>query len=76
MFIKVARNDQRGTANSSILISWDSGMGLGILIGGFVAQYISFYAAFWVIAVMQTLGTLLYIFATKDFFEHRRLDKV
>ncbi|MDE7510465.1 MAG: MFS transporter, partial [Muribaculaceae bacterium] len=38
MFISVARHDQRGTVNSSILISWDLGMGLGILIGGVVAE--------------------------------------
>ena len=29
MTINVARNNQRGTANSTILISWDIGMGLG-----------------------------------------------
>lgn len=34
MFVRMARHDQRGTANSSILISWDLGMGLGILVGG------------------------------------------
>ncbi len=34
MTICVAHNNQRGTANSTILISWDIGMGLGILLGG------------------------------------------
>ena len=34
MTLCVARNNQRGTANSTILISWDVGMGLGILLGG------------------------------------------
>lgn len=33
MTICVAPNNQRGTANSTILISWDIGMGLGILLG-------------------------------------------
>jgi len=74
MFISVARHDQRGTANSSILISWDLGMGLGILMGGFVAEYISFSSAFWVAAVMQASGTFLFITATRYFFERRRLD--
>lgn len=60
MFISVARHDQRGTANSSILISWDLGMGLGILLGGFVAEYLSYQAAFWVAAAMQAAGTLLF----------------
>lgn len=74
MFIKVARHDQRGTANSSILISWDFGMGIGILLGGFIAEYISFAAAFWVTAAMQGAGTLLFLFCTRGFFLRRRLE--
>lgn len=74
MFIKVSRHDQRGTANSSILISWDFGMGIGILLGGFIAEYISFAAAFWVTAAMQGAGTLLFLFCTRGFFLRRRLE--
>lgn len=74
MFVKVARNDQRGTANSSILIAWDAGMGLGILLGGFVAQYVSYQAAFWIVAAMQASGAALYAAATRFFFARRRLD--
>ena len=73
MFISVARHDQRGTANSSILISWDLGMGFGILLGGFIAESIGFSAAFRTVAFMQCAGTLLFIFATKAFFTRRRL---
>ncbi|WP_290430466.1 MFS transporter [Paramuribaculum intestinale] len=73
MFIGVARHDQRGTANSSILISWDAGMGLGILFGGFLAQYMSYAAAFGVTALAQLVGALLYGVATCRFFERRRL---
>lgn len=73
MFICVARRDQRGTANSSILTSWDCGMGLGILLGGFLAEYISFSAAFWGAAVSQVTGTLLIIFFTRGFFKARML---
>lgn len=74
MFINVARHDQRGTANSSILISWDLGMGLGILIGGVIAEWIGFKEAFYVVAGMQGAGALLFIFATAAFFNRRRLD--
>lgn len=73
MFVRVARHDQRGTANSSILISWDFGMGLGILIGGVVAEYLSFSAAFWTVAAMQGIGTLLYALFTRRFYERRAL---
>lgn len=73
MFVRVARHDQRGTANSSILISWDAGMGIGILMGGFVAQYVSYQAAFWITAAAQAAGALLYALATRRFFLARQL---
>lgn len=75
MFIKVARHDQRGTANSSILISWDLGMGLGILAGGVIAEIIGFSTAFHVAAYMQWAGLLLFILFTRSFFERRRLNE-
>ncbi|MDE7413575.1 MAG: MFS transporter [Muribaculaceae bacterium] len=73
MFIKVARNDQRGTANSSILISWDLGMGIGILVGGVVAEYFSFATAFWITAAMQGFGALLFLVATRKFYLARKI---
>ncbi|MDE6256023.1 MAG: MFS transporter, partial [Muribaculaceae bacterium] len=73
MFIKVARNDQRGTANSSILISWDLGMGIGILLGGFIAEYISFSAAFWVTAAMQAGGAIIFLIFTRKFYLRRKI---
>lgn len=73
MFVRVARHDQRGTANSSILISWDLGMGFGILLGGVIAEYVSFSAAFWTVAAMQGAGALLFILATRYFYSRRAL---
>ncbi len=74
MFIKLARNEQRGTANSSILTAWDVGMGLGIITGGFLLEYISYAAAFWGAAIVQGAGTFLFFFFTRRFFSERRLD--
>lgn len=73
MFISVARHDQRGTANSSILTSWDVGMGLGILLGGVLSQYLGYSAAFWFTAASQATGTLLLLLFTRRFFLTRRL---
>lgn len=73
MFISVARKDQRGTANSSILTSWDCGMGLGILFGGMLAEHIDFSASFWCAAVSQIAGALLLICLTRQFFLRRKL---
>ena len=74
MFIKLATNEQRGTANSSILTAWDLGMGLGIVAGGFLLEYISYAAAFWGAAVMQLVGTIIFYLFSRNFFTKRRLD--
>ena len=49
-------------------------MGLGIITGGFLLEYISYSAAFWGAAVTQGLGTLIFFLFTRDFFTRRRLD--
>ncbi len=72
MFISVARHDQRGTANSSILTSWDLGMGIGILTGGVLVEYAGYSTAFWFTAASQTSGALLLLFFTRHFFERRK----
>lgn len=73
MFVSVARHDQRGTANSSILTSWDVGMGLGILLGGVISQHLGYSAAFWFTAASQISGTLLILLFTRRFFLSRKL---
>lgn len=74
MFIATARHDQRGTANSSILTSWDVGMGIGILAGGVLVEYAGYSTAFWFTAGAQTTGLVLLILFTRRFFEARRLN--
>lgn len=74
MTINVAHNNQRGTANSTILISWDIGMGLGILLGGIIAEHIGYHAAFWTVAGVNALGVALFFLRTKSFFLRRNLN--
>jgi predicted MFS family arabinose efflux permease len=74
MTICVARNNQRGTANSTILISWDAGMGLGILAGGVIAELMGYSAAFWAVVLVNALGVATYFFRTRDFFLRRNLN--
>lgn len=75
MFIKLARHDQRGTANSSTMISWDLGMGLGTLFGGIIAEGFGFSATFYTVALMQGVGALLFICFTGKFYESRKLNE-
>ena len=75
MFISVAHHNERGTANSSILIAWDAGMGLGILIGGVLAELLGYAAAFWTVSVVNGSGVALFFLATKRFFLERRIEE-
>ena len=75
MTISVAPNNQRGTANSTILVSWDVGMGLGILMGGIVAELLGYSAAFWTVAAVNAAGVLLFFTATRRFFLERNLNE-
>ncbi len=75
MTINVAGNNQRGTANSTILISWDIGMGLGILLGGVIAELLGYSAAFWTVVLINGGGVALFFLATKTFFLKRNLNQ-
>ena len=73
MMISVAHHNERGTANSTILVSWDCGMGLGILVGGIIAELLGYSAAFWTVAIINLAGVTLYFVRTRQFFIARRL---
>ena len=75
MTINVAHNNQRGTANSTILISWDIGMGLGILLGGVIAEFMGYGAAFWSVVLVNTAGVVTFFATTKAFFLRRNLNE-
>ncbi len=73
MFINLAPHTQRGTANSSLLISWDVGVGLGILIGGIVVEYFGYGASFWVSAIINLLGVVGFLFFARKLFLRDKL---
>lgn len=75
MTINVAHNNQRGTANSTILISWDIGMGLGILVGGIVSELLGYSAAFWTVVAVNATGVATFFLATRTFFLKRNLNE-
>lgn len=73
MFVHVARHDQRGTANSSILTGWDLGFGIGCLLGGIVAEHFGYTATFWMVAAENALSVILFFLASRQFFERRKI---
>ena len=73
MFINLAPNERRGTANSTLLVSWDIGIGLGILVGGSVAEHLGYHAAFWVAWVVNVVGVLFFLSYARHHFLKNRL---
>lgn len=56
IFIGLVPNSRRGTANASLLTTWDLGIGLGIVAGGFFAEHLGYHSAFWYGFTMQALS--------------------
>lgn len=75
MFVHVARHDQRGTANSSILTGWDLGFGIGCLLGGIVAEHFGYTATFLMVAAENAVSVILFFLASRQFFERRKILK-
>ncbi|MBQ7824227.1 MAG: MFS transporter [Bacteroidaceae bacterium] len=68
MFLNLASNDQRGTANSTLYVSWDTGVGIGVLLGGVIAEYWGYHAAFWNMWIINAVGVLFYFISARKYF--------
>ena len=73
MFINLAPNSKRGTANGTLLTAWDLGVGLGIIIGGFVAEYWGYTSAFWVAWISNALGVAFFFAYVRGHFMRNKL---
>ena len=73
MFLNLAENDRRGTANSTLLVSWDIGVGLGVLFGGMLAEYSGFHAAFWGGWAVNAVGVALFFLYARGHFLRNKL---
>lgn len=73
MMINLAHHNQRGTANSTLMTSWDSGVGIGILLGGFLAEHFDYQCAFWTVSGVHIIGLITFFCFTKGFFLKRKL---
>lgn len=74
LFVNLAPNSQRGTATSTYLTSWDVGIGIGLMIGGGMAQ------AFGGFDYAYLFGACLTVFSTLFFLikagPHYKLNKL
>lgn len=72
MFINLAPNSQRGTANATQLTSWDVGIGAGVIIGGLFAENLGYHTAFWSAWIVNVIGVAaLLLFTRKHFLKNK-----
>ncbi len=73
MILALAQNHERGTANSTILTSWDLGLGLGIFLGGTISENFGYTSTFWVTVAIHALGLFIFLLGSRKFFLQRKL---
>ena len=73
MFVNLAPNNRRGTANSSMLTSWDVGVGAGVVVGGIASELSGYGAAFWIAAIVNIIGVLFFFAYVKRTYNKNKL---
>ena len=73
LYINMAENNQRGTANSTYLVGFDLGLALGMLVGGYISGIYSFEILFLVASGLSFFSMFLYQTISKRIFERKRL---
>ena len=74
LFVNLATNSQRGTATSTYLTSWDVGIGIGLMIGGSIAQtFGGFNYAYLFGACLTIFSTLFFLFKAGPHFNQNKL---
>ncbi|MBN9301159.1 MULTISPECIES: MFS transporter [Dysgonomonas] len=73
LYINLAENNQRGTANSTYLIGFDLGLALGMLVGGYLTGYFSFETLYMVASGLCAVSVVVYWACSRVIFERKRL---
>lgn len=73
VYVNMAPKDRRGTASSTYLTAFDSGNGIGMLLGGYIIGHVGFAAMYRVAAVSVFIGLLIYIFNSRRVYARHKL---
>ena len=73
VFVNLAHNNRRGTANSTYLTSWDLGLGIGVLIGGAIAEHSSYHTAYIIAVAVCIVGAIHFFRHTAKHFNRYKL---
>ncbi|MBR5240906.1 MAG: MFS transporter [Muribaculaceae bacterium] len=73
MFVNLAPNNRRSTANSTYLTSWDVGVGIGVVVGGAIADIHSYRAAYILGVLLIAVALIQFRKVTAPYFQKNRL---
>lgn len=74
LFVNLAPNNQRGTATSTYLTSWDVGIGIGLMSGGAIAQaFRGFNHAYLFGACLTVISALYFVWKVGPHFNRNKL---
>lgn len=73
MFICLAEHNQRGTATSTYLTSWDVGIGIGLILGGVISKQTSFSYAYLLGGALCIISTIIFILWVTPHFNNNRI---
>ena len=74
LFVNLAPNNQRGTATSTYLTSWDVGIGIGLMVGGSLAQaFGSFSWAYFFGACLTIVSVIFFVWKAGPHYNRNKL---
>lgn len=74
MIINTASNDQRGTANSTFFSFYDLGIGIGMILSGFLAAiFPSFGDLFVLCGILVFIGLMYFYFVSRNSYQQSKL---
>ena len=73
LFVNLAPNSQRGTATSTYLTSWDIGIGIGMVVGGYIAEISTFKIAYLFGAILTVVSLIYFHRSVSTHFHQNKL---
>ena len=74
LFVNLAPNNQRGTATSTYLTSWDVGIGIGLMVGGSLGQaFGGFSWAYLFGACLTILSVIYFVWKVEPHYNRNKL---
>ncbi len=73
LFVNLAANDRRATANATYLTGWDVGIGLGMFFGGRIAERWGLGMIYWVDIAVAAFAILWFVFFVQPHYHKNKL---